>query len=220
MRGWSGRTRAISRKTVSPPTPLSKMPMADGRSPLAVTSLLGERPTANGELFRAVRPDTRTALSFDSVLLDLLVEVRPRRVDRLRGLGDVPAVLAQFREDERFLCFVLEVLQLGKMHRAADDLRGGAEEFGRQIGNVDRVCRHHDHQPLDHVAQLADVAAPLRVLQCAQRGGRELLLVLVVILRKERREMLRKNLDVMAPLVNLRSFVWSTRPSVVGGLAE
>src|SRR5947207_5265515 len=144
MRGWSGRTRAISRKTVSPPTPLSKMPMAAFVLRCSFFVPLEERGTDNEELFRPVRPDTRTALSFDPVLLDFLVEVRPRRVDRLRGLGDVPAVLAQFREDERFLRFVLEVLQLGKMHRAADDLRSGAEEFGRQIGNVDRVCRHHD----------------------------------------------------------------------------
>src|SRR5437762_12315542 len=137
MRGWPGRARAISRKTVSPPTPLSKMPIAFFLLRSSLSEALEERGTDNEELFCAVRPDTRTALPLDVVLLDLLVEVRSRRVDRLRGLGHVPAVLAQFGEDERFLRFVLEVLQLRQMHRAADDLRRSAEELGRQIGDVD-----------------------------------------------------------------------------------
>src|SRR5438067_7595336 len=107
MRGWPGRTRAISRKTVSPPTPLSKMPMGFFVLRSSLSVVLEERRTDNEELFCAVRPDTRTALPLDVVLLDLLVEIRPRRVDRLGGLRDVPSVLAQFREDEGLLRFVL-----------------------------------------------------------------------------------------------------------------
>src|SRR5581483_1976227 len=123
MRGLPGTQRAISRKTVRPPTPLSKIPIA----PFAV------EPRC--ELFGSFR-DTRTTLPLDVVLLDLLVQIRPRRVDRLGRLRNVPAVLAQLREDERFLRFVLERLQRGKMHRACDDLRRGAEELRRQIGDV------------------------------------------------------------------------------------
>src|SRR6266568_4389122 len=112
MRGRSGRARAISRKTVRPPTPLSKIPMAVGCWPLAVLSLFGERPTANGKLFGDFSGrDTRTTLSFDVVLLDLLVEIRSRSIDRLRRLRNVPAVLPQFRQDERLLRLVFEGLQ-------------------------------------------------------------------------------------------------------------
>src|SRR6266545_7875877 len=125
MRGRSGTTRAISRKTVNPPTPESKIPigLAVGCWPLAVVFLFGERPTANGELFRAFSDrDTRTPFTFNSVLLDFLVEIRSRRVDRFRGLGDVPAVLAQLGQNECLFRFVLECLQRRQMHRAADDL--------------------------------------------------------------------------------------------------
>src|SRR5881394_3036438 len=111
MRGWPGRERAISRKTVRPPTPLSKTPI--------------------GALFDGFG-DTRPTLTFDSVLFDFLVEVRSRRVDRLGGLRHIPAVLAQLREDEGLLRLVLEVLQLRKMHGAGDDLRRGTEELRGQ----------------------------------------------------------------------------------------
>src|ERR1700730_14275739 len=98
MREWSGSAREISRKTVSPPTPESKTPI--GR-------FAGERL-----LLRAIpRGYARAPLPLDVVLLDLLVEVRARRVDRLSGLGDVPAVLAQLGQDEGLLRLVLELLQ-------------------------------------------------------------------------------------------------------------
>src|SRR5438132_1915711 len=145
MRGRSGRTRAISRKTVRPPTPLSKIPMAVGCWPLAVLSLFGERPTANGELFGAFSGgDTRTTLSFDVVLLDFLIEIRSWGIDRLRGLVDIPAMLTQFRQDERLLCLVFAGLQRRQLHRAGDDLRRCPEELRRKIGDIDRIGRHHD----------------------------------------------------------------------------
>src|SRR5437763_4558041 len=96
MSGWRGSARAISRNTVRPPTPESKMPMRElavGRWPLADDDPL---PTANCQLFLRAIPNHRAAaLSLDVVLLDLLVEIRARRVDRFGGLRDVPSVLAQ-----------------------------------------------------------------------------------------------------------------------------
>src|SRR5712692_9102158 len=99
MSGRCGTARATSRKTVRPPTPLSKMPiaLAVGRWLLAVDSALGERPTAIGErLLRGPIPrrNARSPFAFDSVLLDLLVEIRSRRIDRFRRLGNIPPVLA------------------------------------------------------------------------------------------------------------------------------
>src|SRR5437764_14256542 len=138
MSGWCGSARAISRKTVRPPTPESKMPMGElavGSWPLADDDPL---PTANCQLFLRAIPYHRTAaFSFDVVLLDLLVQIRARRVDGLGGLRDVPAVLAQLGQDERLLRLVLELLQRGEAHGRGDDLGGGAEELGRQVGDVD-----------------------------------------------------------------------------------
>src|SRR5436305_14372787 len=101
MSDCRGRARAISRKTVRPPTPLSKTPIG-----LAAVSVRDNRPP-------------RFAL--DVVLLDLLVEIRPRRIDGLGGLRHVPAVLAQLGHDERLLRLVLELLHRGEAHGAGAD---------------------------------------------------------------------------------------------------
>src|SRR6266850_2322178 len=127
MSDWCGSARAISRKTVRPPTPESKMPMGElavSRWPLADDEPL---PTANCQLFlRAIPNHCSAAFSLDVVLLDLLVEIRARRVDRLGRLRNVPAVFAQLGQDERFLRLVLEVLQRGETHGGGDDLARGA----------------------------------------------------------------------------------------------
>src|SRR5215210_8299257 len=104
MSDWCGSARAISRKTVRPPTPESKTPMGFVARCWLLVEGLDERPTTNDELFlRAIHRHRAAAFPFDVVLLDLLVEIRPRGVDGLGGLGDVPAVLAQLGQDEPFL---------------------------------------------------------------------------------------------------------------------
>src|SRR5574341_1469573 len=113
MSGSPGSARAISRKTVRPPTPESKMPM--GRNPLLTVSPIRHHP--------------RSSFAFDVVLLDLLVEIRARRVDGLRGARDVPAVLAELGQDERLLRFVLELLERRHLHGAGDDVRRCPEEL-------------------------------------------------------------------------------------------
>jgi hypothetical protein len=45
----------------------------------------------------------------DSILLELLIEVASRSVDDLRGLGDVPGVVAQLLYQVRALGRVLEL---------------------------------------------------------------------------------------------------------------
>src|SRR3954470_10899998 len=120
MRGWCGRTRAISRKTVRPPTPESKMPMGAGEAGdeagtrdegrgeaererfFVVTRLcLVPRPSS---LLLTLVPVTRrhgaAAFAFAVVLLDFFVQVRAGGIDGLGGLRDVPAVLAELGEDE------------------------------------------------------------------------------------------------------------------------
>src|SRR2546428_12129017 len=136
MRGRLGTQRAISRKTVRPPTPLSKIPIAlfVVRSSLFVSSL-EERRTENEELFGGFSGRDTRALSFDVVLLDLLVQIRSRSIDRLRRLGNVPAVLAQFRQDERPFRLVFEGLQRRQLHRGGDDLRRCPEKLSGKIGD-------------------------------------------------------------------------------------
>src|SRR5437764_7126264 len=128
MSGWRGSARAISRNTVRPPTPESKIPMGElavGNWPLADDDPL---PTANCQLFLRAIPNYRsTALALDVVLLDLLVQVRARGVDGLGRLRHVPSVLAQLGQDEALLRLVLELLQLGQAHGRGDDLARGAE---------------------------------------------------------------------------------------------
>src|SRR5207253_11518634 len=115
MRGWRGSARAISRKTVRPPTPESKTPIGAGEARFFMNGATSRR----GRLF-----DERAgaALALDVVLLDLLVEIRARRVDRLRGLRNVPPVLAQLGQDERLLRLVLELLPRFHAHGRGDAL--------------------------------------------------------------------------------------------------
>src|ERR1700752_4861012 len=56
----------------------------------------------------------------DPVLFQLLVEIAARRVERLRGLRDVPVVFAQLLHQERALGGLLELAQrTGRRRRAA-----------------------------------------------------------------------------------------------------
>src|SRR6185369_14588559 len=98
----------------------------------ALSTLHSALSTPPSGLSTAVGDGTGARFTLDVVLLDLLVEVRPRRVDRLRGLRDVPAMLAQLGEDERLLCLVLELLQRVQAHRAGDDVGRSAEELRRE----------------------------------------------------------------------------------------
>src|SRR2546430_3908798 len=47
-------------------------------------------------------------------------------------------------------------LQGRQAHGGGDDVRRGAEELRRQIGDVDRVRGDHDHQALDQIAQRSE----------------------------------------------------------------
>src|SRR5205807_7633554 len=91
--------------------------------------------------------EPRPRLALDVVLLDLLVQVRPRRIDLLGGPGHVPAKLAQLDDDEGLLRLVLELLQFRELHRRSDDVGGRAEELRRQIGDVDGIGGDLDYQP-------------------------------------------------------------------------
>src|SRR5512132_3883325 len=87
----------------------------------------------------------------DAVLLQLLVEIAPRRTDHLGRLRDVPVVVAKLADEKRALGRFLELAESAGTilfiigWRA---LRFKADNVA-QIVHVDRVSRRHDDQPLD-----------------------------------------------------------------------
>src|SRR6476469_1933109 len=98
MSGSCGNAREIERKTVSPPTPESKTPMGPDRIE-DFFSILNPRSSILNPLGIVRCGHPRASLAADVVLLDLLVQVRAGRIDRVGGLRDVPAELAQLRDD-------------------------------------------------------------------------------------------------------------------------
>ena len=53
-----------------------------------------------------------------------------------------------------------------------------------QVRQRDHLARHHDHQPLDHVAQLAHVAGPAVAAQAGRRAAVEVLRAAPVLARE------------------------------------
>src|SRR5436305_7598800 len=72
-------------------------------------------------------------LPVDVVLVELLVEVAARRVDRLRRLGDVPVVLLQLVEEEHALREVAELAQGGDRQQRGGELGAGAAGRGDDV---------------------------------------------------------------------------------------
>src|SRR5690606_22408536 len=98
-------------------------------APPAAAAMVQTRPStahstaalmAGGPAARANRPASSVGLSEETELLDLLVEVRARHLDRARRLAHVPVVLAQLGEDVRPLGALLE---LGEARRV-EQVRG------------------------------------------------------------------------------------------------
>ena len=143
------------------------------------------------------RGSSRFALQ--AVPVDLLVEVRARRVDRLRRPRDVSGVLGELGDEEELLGLVLERLErrdgdeirsrrrrrrrrprpVPLAHDLAppdDDRRAEARRRPRADGSrvdarVDDVAVGHDHQPLDVVLQLADVSRPGRAASASSAAS-------------------------------------------------
>src|SRR5712691_11891103 len=155
-------------------------------------------------------PDLPVRLLADLVLLQLLVQIAARRTDDLGGLRDVPAVLPQLADQEHAFGVFLEFAERPQLHvggvaaalrrrKRCGTARGGRrpDALG-QVGQIDRVAAGHDDQPLDGVAQLADVALPPvscerveRRLQDALRPHVVLAAEIIHVVAHERRDVLR-----------------------------
>ena len=89
---------------------------------------------------------------------------RPRHVALL--LGERPQDQIALEPIARFV----QRQPLGRRRRRRPAARAALGSRKPRSAGGDRVARHHDHQPLDHVAQLAHVARPGVVLQDRDRA--------------------------------------------------
>src|SRR6266545_2396379 len=142
----------------------------------------------------------------DSVLLELLVQIAPRGPDDLRGLRDVPVVLAELADQEGALGRLLELAQ-GARALLFIIGRGGllfkADDIA-EVVDVNRVPRRHDDEPLDRVLQLAHVPLPPRLLHVLEGGGGEALRAAVVVAAEEVREVLDERGNVFPAIAQRR----------------
>src|SRR6185295_15148298 len=128
------------------------------------------------------------------VLLDLLVERAARNAEALGGVGHAAALLLQHLLD----LLPLEVRQglAGGRRRRRLGQRGGEAE----VGGADLVALGAQHGPLEHVAQLADVARPGVASQGVESLGRQPPAGPAQVARELLQEPPGEQRDVLAPL--------------------
>src|SRR3954464_9580154 len=124
---------------------------------------------------------TNRLLPVNVVLVELLVEIAARRVDRLRRLGDVPVVLLQLVEKEHAFRQVAELAQGADRQQGGRELGTGAAGGRDHVLAGDLVARREDQHALDQVLELADVPLPGQRLEVGHGLGGELLGLVVVL---------------------------------------
>src|SRR4051812_32961870 len=88
---------------------------------------------------RSYQLSLKILLPRDLVVLDLLVEVRPRRVDDFGGPADVPAVLSELRHEELALRVFLELRERRQLEAPVGYLRRRDARLRRKVLRLDRV---------------------------------------------------------------------------------
>src|SRR5215831_8085121 len=98
-----------------------------------------------------------------TVAFDLLVQIRPRHIQRPRRLRHVPIERAELREQERTLRRVLELLEGLALEQRPEPglIRIALADEPLDVVAGDARPRCQNEQPLDRVAELANVAGPL-----------------------------------------------------------
>src|SRR3989442_1370976 len=99
----------------------------------------------------------------------------------IRGPRHVPVVDPELGNDEGALEVVPGVLERPVARLARRGRRLLGTQGRRQVVGRDDVARGHDDEPLDHVAQLTDVARPVVGEEIAHRLARQRLGVLAVL---------------------------------------
>src|SRR5215469_937031 len=157
----------------------------------------------------------------DAVDLELAVEMAPLDPELLGGTGHVPVVGAQLGHDVRALEGLARLFEGLLLERVLADAAGiaGAERRGQGVG-ADDVAGGHDHEPLHHVAQLADVARPVVGQEVRERLHGDRLGSLGVLARVERDEVLDEQRDVLGALTQGRHLDRDDREPVEEIFAE
>src|SRR4249920_1785709 len=75
----------------------------------------------------------------------------------------------------------------------------------RDICGPDRLAGHHDHQALDDISKLTDVAGPAIALKAGRRARIEPLRPAAVFVRELGHEMLREQRDIAWPVAQRRN---------------
>src|SRR5438093_3828006 len=97
----------------------------------------------------------------DAVGLDLAIEVAALDLQALRRPRHVPVVGAQLGDDVRALEVVARLPERSLVRLGRRRGRVLRPERSRAVVGADLVAGRHDHEPLDHVPQLAHVARPV-----------------------------------------------------------
>ena len=129
----------------------------------------------------------------------LPIEVAALDAEGVGGAGDVAVLRGERAQDVVALEALARLVQRQRRRAGRPPAAAiGAAVEERQVGERDRVARHHDHQPLDHVAQLAHVAGPAVAAQAGRGAGVEPLRPPAVLARELRHEVLGEQRDVVA----------------------
>ena len=105
----------------------------------------------------------------------LAIQVAALDAEHLGGPRHVALLLGERAQNQIALELVARFVERLAPRRLLGRLRpaDGILLEERQVDAGDRIARHHDHQPLDDVAQLADVARPRVALEHGDRAGIE-----------------------------------------------
>src|SRR5688572_21907713 len=159
-----------------PPAPsaLASRPFSPGRAvrrrPTPAACRSWPAPCPN-----RVRHRRSCAFPGESVPLDLLVEIRPRHVERPCGLAHIPIVFAQLGEQERALGRLLELLERLALEQRTHPrlIRVAAADETIHVVRSDPRPGRQDEEALHRIAQLAHVAGPIELLESGHGFRRE-----------------------------------------------
>src|SRR5713226_486838 len=204
---WSPRLMA-SPEAAEPPDTAAESPILTGSLDWASAGPVGLSMSDRSEAMRTEKRRMRTSLAGrglllggrDPVALELAIEVAALDAEPLGRARHVPLVRAQLTQDIgalEGLAGLLEGLVLLGLFGRATFPR--AEGRGKVFGAND-VAGGHDHEPLDHVPELADVARPVVGEEIGERLHRDGLRALAVLGREPRDEVIDQQRDVFLPL--------------------
>src|SRR5439155_20617021 len=156
----------------------------------------------------------------DPVRFDLPVEVAPLDAEALRSAGHVPVVRAELRHDVRALELLARLAQRALARFARRGRLVLRPERRRQVVGTDHVTRGQDHEPLDHVPELAHVSRPVVRQEIHERVAGDGARPTAVLGAEDREAMILEERVVFLPRAQRRHLDRDHAEPVVEILAE